>query len=184
MGHNNRGLGVIDWMTRALTLIITISVVGGIAAAAVGGSLTDLGSGYGGLYGVPDISLSAVALFMGIPAAVIIRRRLGPETGRMRIAVLVIGGVWVVAFGYSMVAHMTDPCDNGWFDAQSQIGSQPLCERFGSELSWNTRFHLLAHAAPAAVLLGVYIYIIKRWAQPKGFDTDKKTEPPFCHPVL
>lgn len=183
MSHGDRRLSVIDWMMRALTLIIAISVVAGIAAAAVGGSLSDLGSGYGGLYGLPAMLLTALALLLGIPAAVIIGRRLGPESGRLRIAVLVIAGVWVVAIGYSMVAHIVDPCVNGWWDARSRIGSQPLCERFGSELNWHTRFHLLAHAAPAAVLLGVYIYLIKRWGRPQGIDTDHQPQPSLSEPV-
>ena len=58
------------------------------------------------------------------------------------------------------------PCVNGWWDARSRIGDQLLCERFGSELNWHTRFHLLAHAAPASVLLGAYLWAIRRWGQP------------------
>jgi hypothetical protein len=183
MGYNDRRLRVIDWMMWAVTLIIAISVVAGIAAAAVGGSWSDLGEGYGGLYGLPSVLLTALALLVGIPAAVLIARRLGPESGRLRIAVLVTGGVWVVAMGYDMVAHTVDPCVNGWWDARSRIGSQPLCERFGSELNWHTRFHLLAHAAPAAILLGIYTYVIKRWGHPQGIDTDHQPPSSLSQPV-
>lgn len=183
MSPHDQRLSVVDWMMRALTLIIAISVVAGIAAAAVGGSSSNLGRGYGGLYGLPAMLLTALALLVVIPAVVIVGRRLGPESGRLRIAVVVIAGVWVVAIGYSMVAHMVDPCVNGWWDARSRIGSQPLCERFGSELNWHTRFHLLAHAAPAAFLLGVYVYVIKQWGRPQGIETDHLPQPSISKPV-
>ena len=84
----------------------------------------------------------------------------------LRSAIVFGAGAWVVALGYFMVAHAVDPCVNGWWDADSRIGDQPLCERFGAELNWHTRFHLLAHAAPAASLLAVYIWSIRRWATP------------------
>ncbi|MGI9624119.1 MAG: hypothetical protein ACR2PK_14890 [Acidimicrobiales bacterium] len=176
MSDNESNLGVIGWLIWTLTIIIVVSLVAGIAAASIGGSLSDLGSGYGGLYGLPAMLLSALALLV-ILAAVIVGRSLGPKSGRLRIAILVIAGVWLVAIGYSMVAHMVDPCVNGWWDARSRVGSQRLCERFGSELNWHTRFHLLAHAAPAAVLLGVYMYVIRRWGRPRGIDTDKPPQP-------
>ena len=66
------------------------------------------------------------------------------------------------------MAHMVDPCANGWWDANSRIGSQPLCEQFGSELNWHTRFHLFAHAAPAAVLLAVYVLAVQQCGAPKS----------------
>ncbi len=168
MGRNDRLSSVIDWMTRAVTFVIVLSLVAGIAAAAVGGPLSQLGSGYGGLYGLPDLLLTVSALLVIVPAVVIVARRLGPGSRRRRRAVIGATGVWVIAIGYSVVAHVLDPCLNGWWDATSRIGSEPLCERFGSELNWHTRFHLLAHAAPAAVLLGGYQYILRRWGRPDG----------------
>ena len=76
------------------------------------------------------------------------------------------GGVFVVAIGYERVAHTIDPCANGWWGPDSTIGSQPLCERFGSELNWHTRFHLAAHALPALALLAGYAWAIQRWVAP------------------
>ena len=143
-----------------------VSLIGGVAAALIGGSLTDLGSGAGGLFGIPSILTTLIALFVAIPAAVAISRQTRLSPGRLRAAIVIGSGAWIVAIGYFVVAHAVDPCVNGWWDAQSRIGDQPLCERFGQELNWHTRFHLLAHAAPAAVLLGAYLWAIRRWGQP------------------
>ncbi len=155
--------GILRLMTMTITIVVVVSVVAGIGAAALGGSLTDLGSGYGGLWGLPALLLTFTALILGVAAVIKIGRELNPESGRSRIAMLVLAGAWVVAIGYASVAHVVDPCANGWWEASSRIGSQPLCERFGSELNWHSRFHLLAHAAPAAVLLGLYLWAIQRW---------------------
>ena len=157
-------------LPQVLTLLIVVTVVGGIAAAAIGGSWSDLGSGYGGLYGLPAIAMTVMSLLV-IPVAVLVARRLGPDAGGLRSAVLLAAGLWVVTLGYSQVAHLVDPCANGWWDHRSRIGSQPLCERFGSELNWHTRFHLLAHAGPAAVLLVLYLYAIKRWGHTDTSET-------------
>ncbi len=176
MGHDDHRSGVIGWMLRTLTLLIGVAAVAGIAAATLGGSWSDLGSGYGGLYGLPAMLLTVLAL-MVIPASIVVARRLGPDSRRLRFGLLVGVGLWVVAMGYWEVAHLVDPCANGWWDEQSPIGSQPLCERFGPELNWHDRFHLLAHAAPAAVLLGVYLYLIRRWGQPENRVTDEQPAP-------
>ena len=164
MGEQRELPGIVRLMTTTITVVIMVGVVAGIGAAAVGGSLTDLGSGYGGLFGIPALLLTLIALIVGVAAVIQIGRTLGPDAHRLRLAVLVFAGVWVVATGYAIVAHLVDPCVNGWWDANSRIGSQPLCERFGSELNWHTRFHLLAHAAPAAILLVPYLWAIRRWA--------------------
>jgi len=167
MDRNQRLPRVVGVLGAAVGLVVVTALVGGGAAAAFGGSLSRLGEGYGGLWGWPALVLSLLALALGISAAISIARSLGPEAGRLRIALLVVVGVWVVAIGYSEVAHVVDPCVRGWWDGQSRVGSQPLCERFGSELNWNTRFHLLAHAVPAAVLLGLYLWVLHRWARPR-----------------
>lgn len=159
-------------MIGTVTVVIAVSVVAGLGAAALGGSLTDLGEGYGGLWGVPALLLTFVALILGVAAAIAVGRAREPELRRFRLALLVLTGVWVVAIGYSAVAHLVDPCLNGWWDARSRIGSQPLCERFGSELNWHSRFHLFAHAAPAAVLLVAYVWAVRRWSTPAAARTD------------
>ena len=150
------------WMVRLLTIIIGASLAGGIAAAVSGGGLTDLGDGAGGGFGLPSLLLTVVALVLGLPAAVIAARLVRPADGWIGVAVPVCAGAWVVAIGYFVIAHAIDPCVNGWWDGRSRVGSQPLCERFGSELNWHTRFHLLAHAAPAAALLVVYGWLVRR----------------------
>lgn len=167
MGEQRELPRIVGFMTATIIVVIAVSVVAGVGAAVVGGSLTDLGSGYGGLWGVPAVLLTFVALILGIAAAIKTGRAPGPEVRRLRLAVLVLAGVWVVAIGYANVAHLVDPCVNGWWDASSRIGSQPLCERFGSELNWHTRFHLVAHAAPAAILLVPYLWAIRRWSTPE-----------------
>ena len=48
-----------------------------------GGSLSDLGSGYGGLYGMPAMLTTLLAL-ASIPVAVIAVRRVGPDDHRLR----------------------------------------------------------------------------------------------------
>jgi hypothetical protein len=150
-------------MTASIAGVVAVALAAGVGAAVVGGSLTDLGSGYGGLWGLPALLLTLVALILGVGVVIKVTRAMRPETGRLRIATLVVAGGWLVTIGYANVAHMVDPCVNGWWDANSRLGSQPLCERFGTELNWHTRFHLLAHAGPAAVLLGMYLWAIRRW---------------------
>jgi len=164
VGANSSGLPrIVWWMMLSLTVVIVISVV---AATVVGGPLTRLGDGFGGLYGAPALLLTFIALMVGIPATIIVMKRLGPDDRRLRAGVVVLVGVWVVGVGYAQVAHSIDPCANGWWDARSRVGSQPLCERFGSELNWHTRFHLIAHALPAAVLLAAYVWAVHRWGGP------------------
>jgi hypothetical protein len=156
----------VRWTLRPLTVVIAVSLVGGIVAAMLGGSLDELGSGAGGLYGVPSILTTLIALFVAIPAAVVVARQAHRSPGWLRAGIVVAAGAWVVAVGYFVVAHAIDPCVNGWWDAGSRIGDQPLCRRYGPELNWHPRFHLLAHAGPAAILLAGYIWAVHRWADP------------------
>lgn len=131
----------------------------GLTAALAGGPLAELGSGPGGLFGLPFLFLVLVVLGLGIPGAIRSGIAPGPAGRRVgRAAVLLMGPV-AVALGFLAIAHALDPCVNGWWDTESRLGSIPLCERFGPELNVHTRFHLLAHAAPAAALVVLY-----RWA--------------------
>ncbi|MGK2948587.1 MAG: hypothetical protein ACSLFP_08425 [Acidimicrobiales bacterium] len=157
----------LTWTTRSLVVVIVISVIAGVMAAALGGGFTDLGSGAGGLFGLPSILTTLIALFIALPVAVIAAFR-AQQAPRWRAPIVIAGGAWVVAIGYFQVAHSADPCVNGWWDLSSRIGNQPLCEQFGSELNWHTRFHLIAHAAPAGVLLVGYLWAINRWATQCG----------------
>ncbi len=159
-GAGSRGL---RWVIRSLTVIIAVSLAGGIAAALAGGPLSDLGSGAGGLFGIPSLLTTLIALFVAIPTATVVARQARHSPGWLRAGVVVAAGAWIVAIGYFVIAHAVDPCVNGWWHARTRIGDQPLCERFGPELNVHTRFHLLAHAAPAAVLLAAYVWSIRRW---------------------
>lgn len=154
---------ILQWTTRSMTVVVVVSLIGGIAAAVGGGSLTNLGSGAGGLFGIPSILTTLIAVFVAIPAAVGMVRQTRRAPGWLRAPIVTVAGAWVVAIGYFVVAHAIDPCLNGWWDSSSRIGDQPLCERFGSELNVHTRFHLLAHAAPGAILLVTYLWAAKRW---------------------
>ncbi len=160
-------LRIVQWAIWITAIVVAVSFVGGLAAAAFGGPFTGLGSGAGGLYAVPSLVLSLAAVAVGVPAGIIVARHLRPELRWLRAGVIAGGGLWVVAIGYFMIAHWVDPCVNGWWGPETHIGSQPLCERFGNELNWHTRFHLLAHAAPAAVLAVGYIWAIRRWVTPQ-----------------
>lgn len=170
MSESRRLPGIVGALNATFMLVVGVALIAGITAAVLGGSFSRLGGGYGGLWGVPALLLTFSALVFGVIAAAKIARGLGPGDGRLRIALLVVVGVWVVAIGYAEVAHQIDPCARGWWDASSRLGSQPLCERFGPELNWHTRFHLLAHVVPAALLLGLYILVMRRWGQPNVDD--------------
>jgi hypothetical protein len=151
------------WTVLLLTIVIGVSLIAGIAAALVGGALTDLGLGAGGLFGAPAPLTILIALFLATPAAVVVARQARHSRGWLKAAIAVAGGAWIVAIGYFVIAHAMDPCFNGWLDSTSRIGDQRLCEQFGFELNVDTRFHLLAHAAPATVLLLAYLWAIRRW---------------------
>ncbi len=56
------------WTIRSFTVVIVISLLGGITAALAGGSLTRLGEGAGGLYGFPSLATTLIALFVAIPS--------------------------------------------------------------------------------------------------------------------
>lgn len=167
----------VRWTITLFGVVIVVSLAAGLAAALFGGSLTDLGEGAGGLNGVPALLTTLIALLVAIPAAVLLAREARSSPGWLRTGVVVAVGAWIVAIGYFQVAHSVDPCANGWWDASSRIGDQPLCERFGSELNWHTRFHLFAHAAPAAALLTVYVWAVRRWATPAEPTVEHKTQP-------
>jgi len=153
--------------TRSMTAVIVVSLIGGLAAAVLGGSLSELGSGAGGLFGIPSLLTTLIALFLAVPTAIGMALQARHSTGWLRWGAVTVVGAWLVAIGYFVVAHAVDPCFNGWWDNHSRIGDQPLCRRYGRELNWHPRFHLLAHAAPAAILLALYLFALRRWT-PKG----------------
>ena len=154
-----------DAPVLASVVIIGVAVVGGVVAALLGGAFTDLGEGAGGLWGMPSLVTTMVAL-VAIPVAVVAARRATGLPRRWWAFTVVAGGAWMVAIGYFVIAHAADPCANGWWDGSSRFGDQPLCERFGTDLNWHTRYHLLAHALPAVPLVVLYAWAVRRWATP------------------
>ena len=138
----------------ALTAVLALCLVLGLYAAAVGGGASRLGSGPGGLAGVPQLVLLAVAALLGGASALALRRRPGR-------AVLVLGGALVVAFGYFFFSHAVDPCSLGLVDANARLGGAPLCETGSHGTSTSERFHLLEHAVSAGVLLGMYVLALR-----------------------
>lgn len=150
-------------LAGSFAAVVLVSFALGIVAAVVGRSTTRLGEGAGGLFAFPSLVTTALAL-ASIPLAIVIARR--SATRRIRSAAVLVGGAWVIAVGYIGVAHALDPCTNGWWDTSSRIGGQRLCERFGSDLNWHTRFHLLAHAAPAVLMVWLYAAAVRRFVEP------------------
>jgi hypothetical protein len=148
----------------------TVSFIGGVAAVVLGGPFTDLGTGAGGLGAIPSLLLDLTAVAIGAPASVLVARQLRTEAAWLRATATAGGGLWIIAVGYFVIAHWVDPCVNGWWDSGTRIGSQPLCERFGNELNWHTRVHLLAHAAPATILVVGYVWAVRRWVVPARSD--------------
>lgn len=93
MDANTSGLPcIVRWMILSLTAVIVISVVAGVGATVVGGTLTGLGDGFGGLYGAPALLLTFIALLVGVPATIIVTKRLGPDDRRLRAGVVVLVG--------------------------------------------------------------------------------------------
>ena len=75
----------IRWTIGSLAVVVVVSVIAGVVAALFGGSLTDLGSGAGGLYGIPSLLTTAIALLVAMPVAVLTARRADRVAGRLRL---------------------------------------------------------------------------------------------------
>jgi hypothetical protein len=63
------------WAVRALGAVIVLCVLAGIATALVGGPLIRLGDGPGGLYGVPALLNTLIAVVASLWAAVGVAHR-------------------------------------------------------------------------------------------------------------
>jgi len=71
-------------------------------------------------------------------------------------------GPLIISFGYILIAHTFDPCENGLWDMSSRIGETiALCERFGSGINIHTRFHYLWHILPTVPLVWLYGVVLK-----------------------
>lgn len=125
----------------------------GMAAALVGGDLTSLGSGFGGL------GFGAVAVLGGlVVVGVLAAGWLLAVSRRPLEALIVVAGPLVVLVSYVFLAHSLDPCVRGLWQQGSSTGGVPLCETVGSGIGIHRRFHLLLHSLagiPGLILFAV-----------------------------
>lgn len=137
----------------AETGAIGVMLALGMAAALVGGDLTSLGSGFGGL------GFGAVAVLGGlVVVGVLAAGWLLAVSRRPLEALIVVAGPLVVLVSYVYLAHSLDPCVLGLWQQGSSTGGAPLCEAVGSGLNIHRRFHLLLHSLagiPGLILFGV-----------------------------
>ncbi|MGH2377143.1 MAG: hypothetical protein ACRDGT_01555 [Candidatus Limnocylindria bacterium] len=140
------------------TLIVAVSTLLGLAAAILGGALVRLGSGPGGLYGLPLIGL-LVLVIIGVGGAVPVLASARRDVVR---AAPSVAGPILVLVAFLQMAHAMDPCSGGMWDATSRIGDAALCERFSGELNVQTRFHLLLHALAGIPAVALYWLAFRR----------------------
>jgi hypothetical protein len=160
-----RGADQIAWIGFwIIVFTIAIGFALGLVAALVGGPLTRLGSGIGGLWGTLDIALILVML-LSLPSLAVglaaIYRRHWRDAARL----LAYVGPLAISFGYILIPHALDPCFVGVWGPFSTLGDIQLCERFGLEYNIHTRFHLLWHVVPTVVLVALY-WLALRWLHP------------------
>ena len=137
----------------AETSAIGVMLALGMAAALVGGDLTSLGSGFGGL-GFWSVAVLGGLVVVGALAAgwliAVSRRPLE--------ALIVVAGPLAVVVSYVYLAHSLDPCVLGLWQQGSSTGGVPLCETVGSGIGIHKRFHLLLHSLagiPGLILFAV-----------------------------
>ena len=139
-------------------LIAETSAIGvmlplGMAAALVGGDLTSLGSGFGGL------GFWSVTVLGGlVVVAVLAAGWLLAVSRRPLEALIVVAGPLTVLVSYVYLAHSLDPCVLGLWQQGSSTGGVPLCETVGSGIGIHRRFHLLLHSLagiPGLILFAV-----------------------------
>ena len=123
--------------TSALGVMLAL----GMAAALVGGDLTSLGSGFGGL-GFWSVSVLGGLVVVGALAA----SWLLAVSRRPLEALILVAGPLAVVVSYVYLAHSLDPCVRGLWQQGSSTGGVPLCETVGSGIEIHKRFHLLLHA--------------------------------------
>ena len=130
--------------------VTLISAVLGIVAALLG--LDALGSGPGGLWGLPMMALTLCALAgLLLGGAGVMRSRASGEHWR---ALVILAGPVLLVIAFFEGVHAVDPCASGLWDLESSLGGAPLCEPWGTGTAINVhaRFHLLLHGIPAAAL--------------------------------
>ena len=136
----------------AETGAIGVMLALGTAAALVGGDLTSLGSGFGGL-GFWSVAVLGGLVVIGALAAgwllAVSRRPLE--------ALIVVAGPLAVVVSYIYLAHSLDPCVLGLWQQGSSTGGVPLCDTVGG-IGIHKRFHLLLHSLagiPGLILFAV-----------------------------
>ena len=77
----NSGLRLVRWTMWSFSVVVIVALIAGIAATLIGGSFTDLGSGAGGLFGIPSILTTLTALVLATPAAMLVARHTGETSG-------------------------------------------------------------------------------------------------------
>ena len=127
----------------------------GLVAAAFGGSLTDWGSGAGGLGGWPDLSQTIFSILVGLAAAIATLR----AGRRIRVAVVVFSTGLLIGTAYLVGAHLADPCDRGWWDFETTLGGARLCSSQGEIAQ---RFHLLLHGIAGVVAAAIAATLYRR----------------------
>jgi hypothetical protein len=136
-------------------VVLAGCLLAGAYAAIAGGALSRFGDGPGGLAGLPQLALLAIAVLLGVPSAFLSRTR--PAR-----ALLVLVGPLAVAFGYFFFTHAVDPCASGLVDSTATVRGAPLCATTGGYLEIDTRFHLLEHAVAGGLLLAAYGALLRR----------------------
>lgn len=137
----------------AETSAIGVMLALGMAAALVGGDLTSLGSGFGGL-GFWSVTVLGGLVVVGALAA----SWLLAVSRRPLEALIVVAGPLAVVVSYVYLAHSLDPCVLGLWQQGSSTGGVPLCETVGSGIGIHKRFHLLLHSLagiPGLILFAV-----------------------------
>lgn len=150
-----------EWSFRLIVMSLSIWLILGLLAAIFGGPLTNLGSGFGGVWGVPGL-VFLFATLLALPSFLIGFADLFQKQAGAIKRMLVYGFSLLIAFGYVFIAHGLDPCFLGIWHVFSKLGSIRLCEQFGGELNIHTRFHLLWHVLPTLPLVGIYWFAYKR----------------------
>lgn len=149
-----------------ITAVLGVAVVVGAAAAVIGGPLGEVGSGASGLWGVPQLTLVGVAVFVALPGAVI--TLLAPVPHRfLRSALLLVGPV-AIAAAFFVVPHMLDPCAGGRWTLGSHAGDVPLCEAWGGGINIAERFHLVLHGIVGSVVALPILLALRPMTDPLG----------------
>lgn len=146
---------IVLWINTGVFLVL------GILAAALGGWWSQFGSGLGGGWGLTALIFEFPVL-LSIPSFIIgIQGLFTKDAQKMLLLIFFIGPLFI-SFAFILIAHSIDPCTLSIWTLADRWGTQPLCERFGSDINIHTRFHLIWHVAPIFVLLVPYHFLFRK----------------------